>query len=77
MLLLVPQGHFSRLWLFRFMRGVGGGSARPWQNVPRAGSSVTILLCDFGQLIDPLWASLHHPWRDVWTVPGTLPEWQI
>ena len=28
------------------------------------------MLCDFGQLTHPLWASHHHPSRDVWTVPG-------
>lgn len=71
MLLLLPlppsQGHLGRLGPLCVLVG---GVSRPRQEVPRAGSSVTILLCDFGQLTDPLWASRHHLSRDVWTVPG-------
>lgn len=71
MVLLLPlppsQGHLGRLGLLRVLVG---GVPRPRQDVPWAGSSVTILLCDFVQLTDPLWASRHHLSGDVWTVPG-------
>lgn len=55
MLFFLPQGRPGRLGLMQFL---GGWESPPSMTEP---PSVTVSLCDLGQLTDPLWASVLSP----------------